>query len=124
VDYTKYPARTGISQITFDSQAALLCIRSHSTPNVVHIYTFLSDQSFNPEITHLASLIFANPVKTVRWSKGKGKRLVIATRAGAVHIWDGESGWLEDGEEARGGMMEGVGIPARESQRPALEDRS
>lgn len=28
-------------------------------------------------------------------------------------MWDGESGWVEDGEEARGGMMEGIGIPAR-----------
>ena len=80
----------------------------------MHIHTFLSEQSSNPEITHLTSLIFTNPVKTVKWSKGSGKRLVIATRSGAVYIWDGESGWLEDGEEARGGMMEGVGIPASE----------
>ena len=112
VDYTKYPARTGISQVTFDSQASLFCVRSDCTPNVVHIQTFLPEQASTPEITHLTSLLFTNTVKTVKWSTGMGKRLIIATRSGAVYIWDGESGWVEDGEEARGGMMEGIGIPA------------
>lgn len=94
-----------------------MCVRSEATPNVVHIHTFLHDLSAsNPDITHLASIIFANPVKSAKWSQGDGesRRLVVAARTGAVYVWDGESGWLEDGEEASGGMMEGIGIPARE----------
>jgi hypothetical protein len=50
------------------------------------------------------------------WSKGKSRRLAIATRTGAVYIWDGETGWVEDGEEVSGGMMEGIGIPTSQSQ--------
>lgn len=118
VDHTKYAKRDGISQIAFDSQGSLFCVRTGTTPNVLHVHTFLSGPSAsNPEITHLASIIFANPIKSVTWSRGKdkSKRLVVAARTGAVYIWDGESGWLEDGEEAKGGMMEGIGIPARRS---------
>lgn len=29
-----------------------------------------------------------------------------------MHIWDGEGGWVEDGEEVRGGIMEGIGVPS------------
>lgn len=92
-------------------------MRSEATPNVIHIHTFLAESSASiPEITHLTSIVFANPVKSAKWSQGrdKSKQLVIAARTGAVYVWDGESGWLEDGEEARGGMMEGIGIPASE----------
>lgn len=115
-DATKFPPRAGISQVTFDTQGALMCVRSESTPNVVHIHTFLAvTTAYEPDITHLATLVFSNPVKTARWSKGKGKgkRLLVATRSGAVYVWDGETDWIEDGQEVHGGMMEGVGIPAR-----------
>jgi hypothetical protein len=50
------------------------------------------------------------------WSKGKARRLAIATRTGTVYIWDGETGWVEDGEEVSGGMMEGIGMPTSQSQ--------
>lgn len=63
----------------------------------------------------IASLLFTNPVKMATWSKGKARRLAIATRTGAVYIWDGETGWVEDGEEVSGGMMEGIGIPTSQS---------
>jgi hypothetical protein len=33
-----------------------------------------------------------------------------------VYIWDGETGWVEDGEEVSGGMMEGIGIPTSQSR--------
>ena len=75
---------------------------------MIHIHTFLPSQ-----ITHLASLIFSNSVKAARWCP-KGKRLAVTTRVGAVYIWDGEGGWVEDGEEVRGGIMEGVGVPNRD----------
>jgi len=117
-DYTKYPLRTGVSQISFNAQGTLVYIRSESSPNVVHIHSFYLDSSSQtPELHHIASLIFANPVKMASWSKGKGSRLAIATRTGAVYIWDGETGWLEDGEEVSGGMMEGIGIPTSQSYR-------
>lgn len=46
------------------------------------------------------------------------------TRGGkGVYIWDGEVCWVEEGEtgreEARGGMMEGIGIPSCELQTQA-----
>lgn len=115
-DYTKHPLRAGISQISFNAQATLVSIRSESSPNVVHIHSFYPDStSENPDLHHIASLVFTNPIKTAKWSEGKARRLAIATRTGAVYIWDGETGWVEDGEEVSGGMMEGVGIPARQS---------
>jgi hypothetical protein len=114
-DYTKYPLRAGISQISLNAQASLISIRSESSPNVVHIHSFYPDASDQPNLTHIASLVFSNTVKTAKWSKGKASRLAIATRTGAVYIWDGETGWVEDGEEVSGGMMEGVGIPTRQS---------
>jgi hypothetical protein len=124
-DYTKHPLRTGISQISFDAQASLVSIRSESSPNVVHIHSFYPDSSpENPELQHIASLVFTNPVKTAKWSKGKARRLAIATKTGAVYIWDGEAGWVEDGEEVCGGMMEGVGIPTRQSYFICLVNRA
>jgi hypothetical protein len=114
-DYTKYPLRAGISQISFNAQATLVSIRSESSPNVIHIHSFYSDSSAeNPDLNHIASLVFTNPVRMATWSKGKASRLAIATRIGAVYIWDGETGWVEDGEEVSGGMMEGIGIPTSE----------
>jgi hypothetical protein len=115
-DYTKYPIRAGVSPISFNSASTLLCVRSDSSPNVVHIHTFLPESSFgSPELPHVASLVFTNPVKAAHWSAGKASRLVIATRTGAVYMWDGESDWVEDGEEVSGGMMEGIGIPTRKA---------
>ena len=115
-DYTKYPLRTGVSHISFNAQGTLVYIRSESSPNVVHLHSFYSDSSSsNPDLHHIASLIFTNPVKMATWSKGKGSRLAITTRTGAVYIWDGETGWIEDGEEVSGGLMEGIGIPIRQS---------
>jgi hypothetical protein len=116
-DYTKYPLHSGISHISFNAQGTLVSIRSESTPNVVRIHSFYSDASSQtPDLHHIASLVFTNPIKMVTWSKGKARRLAIATRTGAVYIWDGETGWVEDGEEVSGGMMEGIGIPTSQSQ--------
>ncbi len=107
-DLTRSPPRAGISQINFDAEATLLLVRVEHQPNVIHIHRFLPTA-----ITHLASIVFSNPVKNARWCP-KGKRIATTTRIGAVYIWDGEGGWVEDGEEVRGGMMEGIGVPSRE----------
>jgi hypothetical protein len=122
-DYTKYPLRTGVSHISINAQGTLVSIRSESSPNVVHIHSFYSEQSSQtPDLHHIASLVFTDPIKMATWSKGKARRLAIATRTGAVYIWDGETGWVEDGEEVSGGMMEGIGIPTSQSQLVSLGD--
>ena len=116
-DYTKYPLRTGVSNVSFNTQGTLVSIRLESSPNVVHIHSFYSDAfSQVPDLHHIASLVFTHPIKMATWSKGKASRLAIATRTGAVYIWDGETGWVEDGEEVSGGMMEGIGIPTSQSR--------
>jgi hypothetical protein len=114
-DYTKFPARAGISQLAFDAEATLLLVRLETSPDVLHIVTFLPTPSASsPEITHLASAIFTHPVKTAKWSPTGSKRLAVTTRCSAVYFWDCESPWVEErGEDVRGGMMEGVGIPSR-----------
>ena len=96
---------------------------------MVHIHTFLpTPTSSSPDITHLAALVFAEPVRTARCCPGK-RKVAISTRGGGVYFWDGDEGWVEDvttstgdEHEARGGLMEGVGIPTRECcPHPALK---
>ncbi|WWD18198.1 hypothetical protein CI109_102648 [Kwoniella shandongensis] len=118
-DLTKSNPRMGVSQLSFDSDATLLLVRLDTQPNVVHIHTFLPTPNAEvPTITHLTSLIFSNPVRSAKWctsnGEGKGRKLAVSTKGGAVYFWDGEGGWVEDGEEetGKGGTMEGVGIPS------------
>ncbi|WWC88231.1 uncharacterized protein L201_003136 [Kwoniella dendrophila CBS 6074] len=125
-DLGKPNPNMGISQISFDRNAALFFVKSETCPNVIHIHTFLeTPTSESPNITHLASLIFDNPVKSAVWCpspSGKHqKKISITTKSGAIYLWDEEGGWEEEnpnGEsqqtcEHKGGMMEGVGIPSR-----------
>jgi hypothetical protein len=44
--------------------------------------------------------------------------VAVTTRSGGVYFWDGDGGWVEDGDEsgeAKGGVAEGVGIPTCKS---------
>jgi hypothetical protein len=115
-DFTKATPRAGILQLAFDNDATLLLIRLETSPHVIHIHTFLpTPNAASPMITHLTSLIFTHPVKNAKWSPSGARRLAVTTRSGAVYFWDAEGAWVDDGaEEARGGMMEGVGVPSRE----------
>lgn len=83
----------------------------------MHIHTFLPHPtSTSPEISHLAALVFSDPVKSARWC-GSKRKVAISTRNGGVYFWDGDGGWVEDGDESgepKGGLMEGVGIPTCE----------
>ncbi|KAK8865625.1 hypothetical protein IAR55_000769 [Kwoniella newhampshirensis] len=119
-DLSKPNPRMGVSQLSFDSDATLLLARIDTQPNTIHIHTFLPTAVAEvPSITHLATLVFTSPVRSAKWctanGEGRGRKLAVSTKAGAVYFWDGEGGWVEEGEEefGRGGTMEGVGIPAR-----------
>ncbi|CAD6578630.1 MAG: hypothetical protein TREMPRED_002234 [Tremellales sp. Tagirdzhanova-0007] len=103
-DLTKFPPRAGISEISFDVEATTFLVRVEHQPNVVHLHTFLPSP-----ITHLASLIFTSPVRSAYWCP-RGKRVVISTNTAAIYIWDGEGGWVEDGKEVKGGIMEGISM--------------
>lgn len=115
-DLTKSPPRSGVLQISFDSEATLFLVRLETQPHVVHIHTFLpTSTSPSPDISHLAALVLTEPVRSARWCPGR-RKLAISTRSGAAYFWDGDGGWIEDGDESaelRGGTMEGVGVPAR-----------
>lgn len=115
-DITKSPPRCGISQMAFDDEGTLLLVRLETQPHVVHIHTFLpTPTSFWPEVASLACLILTETVRSARWCPGR-KKVAITTKTGGVYLWDGDGGWVEDGQEAtdvRGGTMEGVGIPTR-----------
>lgn len=120
-DLTKSPPRSGISVVAFDAEATLFFSRLETQPNVVHIHTFLpTPTSSSSDIRHIAALIFTEPIKAARWCPGK-RKLAISTRTGSVYFWDGEDGWIDDGDmtggfsENKGGMAEGTGIPASKS---------
>jgi hypothetical protein len=120
-DLTRSPPRTGVSQISFDSEATLFFVRLETQPHVVHIHTFLpTPTSSSPQISHLVAIVFTDLVRSAHWCAGK-RKLVICTKSSGIYFWDGDGGWVEDGDESgevRGGTMEGVGIPASESERP------
>nr|XP_019050751.1 hypothetical protein I302_01193 [Kwoniella bestiolae CBS 10118]OCF29681.1 hypothetical protein I302_01193 [Kwoniella bestiolae CBS 10118] len=126
-DLSKPNPNMGVSHISFDRDGALVFVRLESSPNVIHIYTFLKTPgSESPDISHLTGTIFENQIRSAEWcpsGKGRGRKLAVTCKTGAVYLWDEEGGgWEEedtDGESesreagGRGGMMEGVGIPAR-----------
>ncbi|WRT66023.1 uncharacterized protein IL334_002974 [Kwoniella shivajii] len=123
-DLSKANPRAGVSHMSFDKDGALILVRLESSPNVVHIHTFLeTPTSETPIITHLTSLVFTSPVRSTRWcpvSEGKSRRLAVTTRVAAIYLWDEEGGWMEENtdgeavdENRRGGTIEGVAIPSR-----------
>ncbi|WVR05544.1 hypothetical protein IAU60_002563 [Kwoniella sp. DSM 27419] len=125
-DMSRPNPRVGVSHLSFDRDGTLLSVRLDSSPHVVHVHTFLpTPGAESPSITHLTSLVFAHPVRKAEWcpsssasssDKGQSKRMAIVTKSPAVYFWDGEAGWVEegqDGDEAgSGGILEGVGVPA------------
>ena len=115
-DLTRTPPRSGISHLVFDAEATFLLVRLETQPCVVHVYNFLpTPGSSSPDIAHLASLVFTDVVRTARWCSGR-RKVAITTKSGGVYFWDGDGGWVEDGDEsgeAKGGVAEGVGIPTR-----------
>ncbi|KAL7421320.1 hypothetical protein Q5752_004205 [Cryptotrichosporon argae] len=113
-DLSRPNPRTGVSQLALDADAAHLAVVLDTQPCVVHIHTFLpSPTAGQPDIRHLTSAVFSNPIVKVGWSPGN-RRLGVVTRSQAVYLWDGEGGWVdEDDEEGAGGLMEGVGVPSR-----------
>ncbi|KAK4684587.1 WD repeat-containing protein WRAP73, partial [Tremellales sp. Uapishka_1] len=106
---TNRTAKPTISQIAFSPSSSLLLIRLDSSPNLIHIHTFLP----NP-ITHHTTILFSDPVRAAAFSpKGECERVVVATRTGGVFFWEKEGSWVSEGEE-NDGLMEGVGIPSRD----------
>ncbi|EIW73103.1 hypothetical protein TREMEDRAFT_42179 [Tremella mesenterica DSM 1558] len=113
-DLSKSHPKMGITDLSFNSDSSLLLIRKEDQPCVIHIHTFLPSPGAVPNVTHLTSISFSSIVRNVSWAP-KGKRLAVVTRTGGVYIWDGESGWVDgekSGEEEKGGLMEGIGIPS------------
>ena len=136
-DLSVFPPKAGISDVAFDAEGVSLFARSDVQPNVLHVFNFLpssnsSEPTSEPAISRLAVLVFSNPIRSARWCFSK-RRIAICTKSGGVFFWDGNSGWEEDSivsaddmSCARGGMMEGVGIPTRTSiwkhRRPLTEE--
>jgi len=116
-DLTRTPPRSGVVQLAFDSEATFILVRLDTQPNVVHIHTFLpAPGSPSPEIVHLVSLVFVEAVRTTRWCSSR-RKVAITAKSGGVYFWDGDGGWVEDGNESgetKGGVTEGVGIPTCE----------
>lgn len=116
-DLSRSPPRSGILQLSFESESTLLLVRLETQPNVVHIHSFLPQPTASsPEITHLAALVFSDAVRSARWC-GARRKVAIGTRSGGVYFWDSDGAWVEDGDESsepKGGSMEGVGVPTCE----------
>nr|XP_019007567.1 uncharacterized protein I206_07581 [Kwoniella pini CBS 10737]OCF46348.1 hypothetical protein I206_07581 [Kwoniella pini CBS 10737] len=109
-DLSKVNPNMGISQISFDKDGALFAVCSESTPNALHIYTFLkSPTAEGPEISHLTTLLFANLVKTVMWCPGtKGRKLAVTAKSQALYLWDEEGNWEEENTKETGQLSVGI----------------
>lgn len=124
-DFSATPPRSGVSQLAFSPSGSHLLVQLDTQPNLLHVHSFLPDPSAgSPAIEHIAAVVFAHPVRAAKWAP-QGTKLAAVSRAtksgsssittnGAVYFWNVD-GWVEEGAEDAGGMMEGVGIPLRES---------
>jgi hypothetical protein len=94
-------------------------------PNVVQIYSFLSDASTSlpTAVNLITAIIFKHPLRQMRWNPQRAKKLAMCTLAddfaqsnmdSGIFLWDGE--WEEEDsftgpDETKQGVVEATVIP-------------
>ncbi|KAJ9106119.1 hypothetical protein QFC21_001261 [Naganishia friedmannii] len=125
----------GISQIEWNVDGSCFAVRSDTIPNVVQIYSFLSDATSLPTAVNLiTAIIFKHPLRQMRWNPQRAKKLAMCTLAddfaqsnmdSGIFMWDGE--WEEEDsftgpDETKQGVVEATVIPFDRDQFCVLHD--